>query len=137
MGCPAKAVHTGVQLDTEWPAGQRFDMAQQLVDGVDHRGQVQIVDHIGVAGHVAREHVDFRSRAKRFAQTCAFLGGGDEKPADTRVGEAARNPFQAQPVAVGLDHRSGFAIGFCIKRLPVSDKRGEVDCEGRCSHGAS
>ncbi len=49
-------VHAGVELDAEGMTGQRFEMARDLVDRVQHRREVEIVDHLGVARHVARQH---------------------------------------------------------------------------------
>ena len=48
----AEPVHAGVKLYAKRMPRQAFDMDQQLIDRIDHRGQLGGADHVGITRHV-------------------------------------------------------------------------------------
>ena len=133
----AEAVHAGVKLDAEGMIGQAFEVAQKLFERVDHRNEAKIGNRIGVARHMAREHIDRHIGAERIADRGAFFGEGDEKFARTGAGKGARDAGRPEAIAVGLDHSRGFdaALRGRVKRTPVGHQRIQIDFQTRSRHG--
>ncbi|OIQ63911.1 hypothetical protein GALL_545420 [mine drainage metagenome] len=132
-----EAIHPGIQLDAERVAGQRFEVARDLIDRVQHRRQVKVVDHIGVAGLVPREDADLRAGAKRLTHDGALFGNRDEEATRTGLGQRFGNAVGAKAIGIGFYHGSGLGAGVThtIQRPPVSGDGVEVNGKGRCAHG--
>ena len=130
----AQPIHAGVELNAEGRAGQGLDVAQHLVDVVDHRHQRQIVDHVGIARHMPGKDADLRPRTQRLAQGGAFLGQRHEEPAGPGAGQRTRHAGRTKTITVGLDHCRRFALGAGVERAPIAAQRVEIDCQFRLCH---
>ena len=133
----AKPVHAGIKLHAKGMAGQRFQMPGDLLDRVQHRRQVKIVDHVGITRHMPRQDADLRPRPKRLTQGRAFFGHGDEKAPRTGMGQRARHPCDTKAIGISLDHGGRLhARGRgAVKRAPVGDDCVKIDGQMSCGHG--
>ena len=111
-------------------------MPGDLLETVQHRRQIEIMDHIGVAGHMARQDVDLRPRPQGLPHGSALFGGGDKEPPRPRPRQGPRHPRSPQPVGIGLDHRSGLhpRSGGFVQRAPVGGNGIEINGQMCCRH---
>ena len=110
-------------------------MADHLFDRVVHRDQTHVVDHVGIARHMARKDVDRRTRAKRLAQGSPFFGDGNEKVTSACTRQAARDTIHPETIGIRLDHRAGPTRRQGVECAPVCGQGVKVDGQGGAAHG--
>ena len=132
-----QTVHAGVELDAERVAGKGFEMAGDLLHRVEHRGEVEVVDHLGIASHMAAENADLRAGAEDLAQSCAFFGNGGEEAPRACAGQRRGDAVDPEAIGIGLDDGGGLRAGGgeAVQRAPIGGDGVEVEGEGCCGHG--
>ena len=111
-------------------------MPGELVNRIEHRCQIKILHHFGVAGQMARQNADLRPRPQRLAQHGAFLGDGHKKPARPGGGKRPADAVRAQAIGIGLYDGCSLrgSVRQPVKRAPVGGDGVKVDGKGRGCH---
>ena len=113
-------------------------MPGDLRDRVQHGRQVQILDHLGIAGHMAAKDADLRAGAKDLAQPGPFLGDRHKEPPRPGLRQRACDTVDAKTIGVGLHHSGGLHArgGQPVQRLPIGGDGVEIDEQGCSCHDA-
>ena len=95
------------------------------------------MDAVGIASHMAREHVDLRPRSQCLAQFGGFFGHGHKKAPRARPRQRPPDTRGSQSVGARLDHGGGFDGGArCrVKRAPVGGQGVQINGQRCGCHG--
>ena len=122
-----QTVHARVELDAKGLTWERFKLACQLVERVDHRDQIKLKDRVGVARHMPTEHVYQRIGANGLTDLCAFFDRGDKEPICTCSLERGGNAVGRKPVAVCFDDCARFSVRHRSQGTPVRNQRIQIN----------